>query len=52
VNEDAERRAMDGELRPLEQAWRDAEEIASIADNLLVPDRVRSMLARLRSRRS
>lgn len=52
VNEDAERRAMEGELRPLEQAWRDAEEIASIADNLLVPDRVRSMLARLRSRRS
>ncbi len=52
VNEDAERRAMEGELRSLEQAWRDAEEIASIADNLLVPDRVRSTLARLRSHRS
>jgi len=34
ANDDVERRAMDGELRDLEAAWRDAEEIASIADNL------------------
>ena len=37
LHEEAERRAMDGELEGLERAWRDAEEIAEIADNLLVP---------------
>ena len=35
ANEDSERRAMDGALAELEAAWRDAEEIAAIADNLL-----------------
>jgi hypothetical protein len=34
VHEDAERRALEGELAALEAAWRDAEEIASIADTL------------------
>jgi hypothetical protein len=34
ANEDAERRALQGELALLEQAWRDAEEIAAIADAL------------------
>jgi hypothetical protein len=37
LHEEAERRALDGELAELETAWRDAEEIAAIADNLLVP---------------
>jgi hypothetical protein len=32
MNEDAERQAMQGELQALEDAWRDAEEIAAIAD--------------------
>ncbi|MCA0375997.1 MAG: hypothetical protein LCH84_10055 [Gemmatimonadetes bacterium] len=32
MNEDAERQAMQGELEALESAWRDAEEIAAIAD--------------------
>jgi hypothetical protein len=32
ANEDAEQRAMRGELEELEAAWRDAEEIAAIAD--------------------
>jgi hypothetical protein len=36
LQEDAERRAMEGELAELEAAWRQAEEIAAIADNLLV----------------
>ena len=36
-HEDAERRALEGELHLLESAWRDAEEIASIADGLLLP---------------
>lgn len=34
ANEDAERRAMQGELAELEAAWREAEEIAAIADGL------------------
>ena len=34
LNEEAERRAMAGELAELERAWRDAEEIAAIADSL------------------
>jgi hypothetical protein len=34
ANEDAERRAMEGELTVLEAAWREAEEIAAIADTL------------------
>jgi hypothetical protein len=34
ANEDAERRAMEGELTALEAAWREAEEIAAIADAL------------------
>ena len=40
LHEEAERRAMEGELEELERAWRDAEEIADIADNLLVPESV------------
>jgi hypothetical protein len=35
VHEENERRAMHGELAVLESAWRDAEEIARIADNEL-----------------
>jgi hypothetical protein len=34
ANEDIERRAMRGELDALEAAWKDAEEIAAIADEL------------------
>ena len=34
ANEDAERRAMEGELANLARAWREAEEIAAIADEL------------------
>jgi hypothetical protein len=40
LHEEAERRAMRGELVELERAWRDAEEIAGIADSLLVPPSV------------
>jgi hypothetical protein len=35
ANEDAERGALMGELAQLEEAWREAEEIAAIADHLL-----------------
>ncbi len=36
LHEEQERRAMEGELSALEAAWRDAEEIAGIADRLAV----------------
>ena len=34
ANEDTERRALEGELTELEHAWRDAEEVATIADGM------------------
>lgn len=40
LHEEAERAAMQGELAALELAWRDAEEIAGIADSLLVAPEV------------
>lgn len=33
--------AFDGELKGLELAWREAEEVAAIADDLLLPERIR-----------
>jgi hypothetical protein len=47
LHEEQERRAMEGELAVLAEAWREAEEIAAIADDLLVPRGVRDALARL-----
>lgn len=40
THEEAERRAMEGELEILEAAWKHAEEIAGIADSLLLPTEV------------
>jgi hypothetical protein len=37
LHEEAERRALEGELSRLEQAWEEAEEIAAIADGLILP---------------
>jgi hypothetical protein len=37
AHEEAERRALEGELAELAEAWRDADEIATIADALLKP---------------
>ena len=37
LHEQQERRALEGELWMLEQAWKEAEEIAAISDNLLLP---------------
>jgi hypothetical protein len=51
AHEDTERRALEGELQLLEDAWREAEEIAAIADNLLLPKGVTSLFARMKSRR-
>ncbi len=38
VHEADERRALNGELAELERRWKDAEEIAAIADGLFLPD--------------
>lgn len=38
LHEEQERRALEGELWLLERAWRDAEEIAAISDDLLLPE--------------
>src|SRR6185312_2157676 len=40
AHEETERRALEGELALLEAAWRQAEEIAAIADDLLTPPSV------------
>jgi hypothetical protein len=50
LHEDAERRAMEGELALLEAAWREAEEIAGIADDMFLPADVQTSLERLRER--
>jgi hypothetical protein len=38
LHEESERRALEGELAGLKAAWRQAEEIAAISDNLLLPE--------------
>jgi hypothetical protein len=49
ANEDFERRALAGELAALRDAWRDAEEIAAIADNLLADEALAEFKRRLLS---
>lgn len=48
LHEESERRALEGELTELERAWRDAEEIAGISDNLLVSPDVQTSIDLLR----
>ncbi len=48
LHEEVELRAMHGELAELERAWREAEEVAAIADEMFVPAGVRAALERLR----
>jgi len=47
-HEDREQVWLAGELLELERAWREAEEIAAIADSLTVPDDVEQQLERLK----
>ena len=47
MHEGDERAAMEGELQALHDRWRDAEEIAAIADDLLLPETVRQRLGEL-----
>ncbi|NNK48697.1 MAG: hypothetical protein HKP01_07475 [Gemmatimonadetes bacterium] len=50
THEEAERRAMEGELDILEAAWQRAEEIAGIADSLLLPAEVEEFVTSERGR--
>jgi hypothetical protein len=50
AHEESERRALEGELALLEEAWREAEEIAAIADNMFLPDGTDERLETLRRR--
>jgi hypothetical protein len=52
VNEENERIALEGELALLELAWKEAEEIASISDRLLVPEHVETSLRDLQTNNS
>jgi hypothetical protein len=50
LHENEERRALEGEMQALELRWREAEEIASIADSLLLPADLEERLAALRTK--
>jgi hypothetical protein len=43
-HEDSERRALEGELYILEEAWKEAEEIAAISDDMFLPEDVSKRL--------
>ena len=51
THEESERRALEGELYILEAAWRQADEIAAIADDMFLPQSVDDELARLKDAR-
>lgn len=50
-HEDSEQRALQGELHLLEDAWREAEEIAGISDNLFLPEEISTQLDELKRQR-
>ena len=47
-HEDSERRAFEGELYLLEEAWKEAEEIAAIADDMFLPEAISKRLAEMK----
>jgi hypothetical protein len=51
LHEEQERCALEGELKALEIAWKAAEEVAGIADDLLLPEETRAALAQYRRSR-
>ena len=50
AHENTERMALEGELAVLEEAWREAEEIAAISDKLLIPKSVEDFISRHKAR--
>jgi hypothetical protein len=49
-HEESERRALEGELHLLEEAWKEAEEIAGIADDLFLPEDISRQLDEMKGR--
>jgi hypothetical protein len=49
VHEDTERRALEGELAELADAWREADRVATISDNMFLPDAITSWLKQHRA---
>lgn len=50
--EESERRAMEGELALLTQAWREAAEIAQCSDDMFVPDSINRRIDEMKSSKS
>ncbi len=48
LHEEAERRALEGELVELQRAWADAEEVAAISDDMFLPAGVKAQLRKLK----
>ncbi|TVP59453.1 MAG: hypothetical protein EA351_01565 [Gemmatimonadales bacterium] len=51
ANEELERRALEGEMDLLEQEWREAEELAAISDELLIPPGVEDWMRERKKKR-
>jgi len=49
THEESERRALEGELALLEAAWKEAEEIAAIADDMFVSDETKQRIAAMKN---
>jgi hypothetical protein len=49
LHEEAERKVLEGELSELERAWKEAEEIAAISDDMFVTPGIRGTIERLRA---
>jgi len=49
-HEESERRALEGELYLLEEAWKEAEEIAGISDDMFLPEDITSKLDQMKGR--
>jgi hypothetical protein len=49
-HEDSERRALGGELHFLEEAWKEAEEIAGISDDMFLPEDISRRLTEMKAR--
>jgi hypothetical protein len=49
-HEESERRALEGELYLLEDAWREAEEIAGISDDMFLPEDISRQLTEMKGR--
>ncbi|HMH25737.1 MAG TPA: hypothetical protein VK542_04025, partial [Gemmatimonadaceae bacterium] len=49
-HEESERRALEGELYLLEEAWKEAEEIAGISDDMFLPEDITTKLDQMKGR--